>query len=57
MKIEYRVIMQDEIDELQATVTDFLNDGWELAGNLVVNESEDPDTEAWYYQPIIRRQT
>lgn len=49
-KIIYKVVMEKDLYELQNTVEELLNNGWELVGGVAVDRSY------IYYQALIKEQ-
>lgn len=51
--MDYKIIESESPNDLSATVTGHLYDGWKLYGNLVITIS--PEDGQWYYtQAVVR---
>lgn len=46
----YKVVMEKDLYELQNTVEELLNNGWELVGGIAVDRSYN------YYQALIKEE-
>jgi len=49
---EYKIVYTDSAETMSSLITQYLLDGWELAGNLQVTRVIAGSS---FYQPIIRK--
>jgi Domain of unknown function (DUF1737) len=51
--MEYKILMSDKKHELEEYVNSYLDNGWELAGSLVVVHAGSSFN---YFQPLIKKE-
>ncbi|WP_157230905.1 DUF1737 domain-containing protein [Kiloniella laminariae] len=50
---EYKLILEHSQDDLNKKITDMLNKGWDVSGNLVVDK--DDEGFPYFYQAMIKQ--
>jgi hypothetical protein len=50
--MKYEILLSDSLDGLEEIVRDYLDNGYTLAGGLVVHIQADGET--WYYQAVFK---